>query len=199
MHLNQIRFATIVLTIGALSMPAPSDVPATTIAAWGRNDRGQTAVPAGLAGITQVAAGDKHRLALPSDGTVAAWGSNCSILDCGSNQSIVPTGVRGVRQVLGAGAQSIVVMDRNDCDTDLRDDPWQAWSGELDLNMNGRLDDCERTPGDMKVSGEIDNADLSLFLLDFGPCPGCPTDLDGNGIVDLGDVAQLVLNFGPVG
>jgi hypothetical protein len=101
--------------------------------------------------------------------------------------------------VLGAGAQSIVVMDRNDCDDDGRDDPWQIETGELDLNMNWQLDDCERSWGDMDVTGELDNADLSLLLLDFGPCPGCPTDLDGNGTVDFSDVALLVLSFGPIG
>jgi len=171
-----------------------------TVVAWGRNNYGQTTVPAGLTAITQVAAGDEHSLALRVDGTVAAWGSNCTAsLGCGTNQSIVPTWVRGVRMVLGAGTQTIVVMDRNDCDNDGRDDPWQVQTGELDLNMNGQLDDCERSWGDMDVTGELDNADLSLLLLDFGPCPGCPTDLDGSGTVDFGDVTLLVLSFGPVG
>lgn len=170
-----------------------------TVVAWGRNDSGQAAVPAGLAGVTQVAAGDAHSLALRADGTVAAWGSNCGPLGCGTNQSIVPAWVRGVRMVLGAGVQTIVVMDRNDCDNDDRDDAWQIETGELDLNMNWQLDDCERTWGDMDVTGELDNADLSLLLLDFGPCLGCPTDLDGNGTVDFSDVALLVLSFGPVG
>ena len=42
--------------------------------AWGYNDYGQTNVPAGLSGVTAIAAGDYHSLALKSDGTVVAWG-----------------------------------------------------------------------------------------------------------------------------
>jgi hypothetical protein len=50
--------------------------------------------------------------------------------------------------------------------------------------------------GDFDGDGSIGQGDLSLLLLDFGPCPGCPGDLDGTGEIDFGDVALLVLNFG---
>ena len=43
----------------------------------------------------------------------------------------------------------------------------------------------------------VDNADLSLILLDYGSCAGCASDLDGNGTVDFADVALLLLDFGP--
>ena len=33
-------------------------------------------IPAGLSGVTAIAAGYSHSLALKSDGTVVAWGSN---------------------------------------------------------------------------------------------------------------------------
>jgi len=42
----------------------------------------------------------------------------------------------------------------------------------------------------------VDNGDIALVLLDYGPCEGCPTDLDGNGFVDFGDVALVLLSFG---
>ena len=47
-----------------------------TVAAWGRNDFGQTNVPAGLSNVVAIAGGVYHSLALRSDGTVAAWGWN---------------------------------------------------------------------------------------------------------------------------
>ena len=50
--------------------------------------------------------------------------------------------------------------------------------------------------GDLDGSGTVDNGDIALCLLDFGPCPGCPSDVDGNGEVDFGDVALILLSFG---
>ena len=47
-----------------------------TVVAWGKNDDGQTTVPAGLSGVVAIAAGDQHTVALKQDGTVVAWGSD---------------------------------------------------------------------------------------------------------------------------
>jgi alpha-tubulin suppressor-like RCC1 family protein len=47
-----------------------------TIKAWGSNASSQTAVPAGLTNVVQVATGGNHSVALKADGTVAVWGSN---------------------------------------------------------------------------------------------------------------------------
>ena len=44
-----------------------------TVVAWGRNDYGQSTVPAGLKAV-QIAGGVYHSLALTDDGTVVAWG-----------------------------------------------------------------------------------------------------------------------------
>lgn len=52
-------------------------------------------------------------------------------------------------------------------------------------------------PADLDQSGFIDNSDVAILLLDFGPCPGCPSDLDGSGTVDFGDAAVLMLDAGP--
>jgi hypothetical protein len=48
---------------------------------------------------------------------------------------------------------------------------------------------------DIDGNGLVDNADVSLVLLDFGTCPNCPTDLDNSGEVDAGDVSLVFLNF----
>lgn len=52
-------------------------------------------------------------------------------------------------------------------------------------------------PSDLDSSSSVDAGDVSLLLLEFGPCVGCPSDLDGNGSIDAGDVSILLLDFGP--
>jgi hypothetical protein len=51
-------------------------------------------------------------------------------------------------------------------------------------------------PSDLDGNGLVDNADISLLLLDFGSCTGCPSDLDGNDLVDNADISLLLLEFG---
>jgi hypothetical protein len=51
--------------------------------------------------------------------------------------------------------------------------------------------------GDIDGSNAVDNGDVALALLDYGPCPGCTSDLDGTGFVDFGDVALILLSTGP--
>ena len=45
-----------------------------TVTAWGDDGSGQCRVPAGLSGVSAVAAGGYHSVALRSDGTVTCWG-----------------------------------------------------------------------------------------------------------------------------
>ena len=47
-----------------------------TVVAWGRNNHGQTNVPAGLSGVVQVSAGYSHSVAVKSNGTLVGWGYN---------------------------------------------------------------------------------------------------------------------------
>lgn len=65
-------------------------LPAGTVVAWGDDTYGQTAVPPGLTGVIDVAAGQFHSLALKSDGTVVAWGRD----DHG--QATIPPGLTNV-------------------------------------------------------------------------------------------------------
>ena len=70
-----------VLVSGA-GLSTPSTTVTVTVSppvvAWGpaANYQGETTVPATLANVVAVAAGDYHSLALKNDGTVVAWGSN---------------------------------------------------------------------------------------------------------------------------
>ena len=50
--------------------------------------------------------------------------------------------------------------------------------------------------GDLDGSREVDSADVSMALLDFGDCAGCAADLDNSGNVDSGDVALVLLSSG---
>ena len=52
-------------------------------------------------------------------------------------------------------------------------------------------------PSDLDGSRNVDSGDVSLVLLDVGPCQGCAADLDGSGDVDSGDVSMVLLESGP--
>jgi IPT/TIG domain/Regulator of chromosome condensation (RCC1) repeat len=74
-----------------------------TVVAWGCGGfaaYGQCNVPSGLNGVTAVAAGSAHSMALRSDGTVVAWG-------CGGDQDFgqcnVPSGLTGVTAIAAGG------------------------------------------------------------------------------------------------
>ncbi len=85
--------------------------PANVVAAWGREgaaffdtETGEDLVPApetnvaaGLAGVQAIAAGDQHALALKSDGTVVAWGSNSF------GQTTLPAGLVDVVAIAAGG------------------------------------------------------------------------------------------------
>ena len=74
-----------------------------SVVAWGRDNVGQTKVPAGLSGVVAIAAGGWHTVALKQDGTVVAWGYNSS------GQTTVPAGLSGV-VAIAAGGDYIVAL-----------------------------------------------------------------------------------------
>lgn len=49
--------------------------------------------------------------------------------------------------------------------------------------------------GDFNGDRLVDSSDVSIMLLDFGPCGGCITDLDGSGEVDASDVSLELLEI----
>ena len=107
---NQAGSYTVVVSNAAGSVTsAPQAVltvnaaPAGAVVAWGNNSSGQTTVPAGLSGVTAIAAGEGHTVALKSDSTVVAWGRN------GEGQTTVPAGLSGVTAI-AAGAYHTVAL-----------------------------------------------------------------------------------------
>jgi len=77
-----------------------------TVFAWGDNRIYQTTVPAGLANVGKVAAGEFFSVALKTDGTVVAWGAN----DYG--QRDVPAGLTGIKDI-SAGHGHVLALRSN--------------------------------------------------------------------------------------
>ena len=64
---------------------------------------GQSAIPAGLVGVSAIAAGADHSLALKNNGTVVAWGSN------GYGQTTVPAGSSRVTAIAAGADHSLAL------------------------------------------------------------------------------------------
>lgn len=72
-----LSFATFLCAAFLLFLSAAKPVQAAgTVVAWGANDLGQSAVPAGVSNITAVAGGATHSLTIKSPTTVIGWGDN---------------------------------------------------------------------------------------------------------------------------
>ncbi len=90
------------------------------VAAWGRNGVEffdgnnvattpvpETYVPFGLVNVQTIAAGDAHALALKTDGSIVAWGSNSF------GQTTVPAGLTGTVAAIAAGGSVCGVVKRD--------------------------------------------------------------------------------------
>ena len=73
---------------------------------WGGNAHGQATIPDGLTGVTAIAVGGTHSLALKSNGTVVGWGTN------GDGQTTVPAGLSGVTAI-DAGYDNSLALKSN--------------------------------------------------------------------------------------
>ena len=74
------------------------------VVAWGSNSSGQTNVPvAAQSGVTAIAAGGAHTVALKTNGTVVAWGQNFD------GQTTVPAGLSGVTAIAGGSVHTVAL------------------------------------------------------------------------------------------
>jgi hypothetical protein len=101
--------ALVVLSVGLLFAPGAAGATATgKPVAWGCGVGAdwRCSVPSGLSGVTAIAAGPHHSLALKSDGTVNAWG-------CGAGatfgQCSVPSDLSGVSAIAAGEAHSLAL------------------------------------------------------------------------------------------
>ncbi|HRI11573.1 MAG TPA: hypothetical protein PLX89_01100 [Verrucomicrobiota bacterium] len=92
------------LGLGCVAVGPVNAAPAGAVWAWGNNVSGQTKVPvAAQSGVTAIAAGGYHTVALKSDGTVVAWGLN------EYGQTTVPAGLSGVTAIAAGGAHTVAL------------------------------------------------------------------------------------------
>ncbi len=128
-----------------------------TVMAWGDDTFGQlgngilssngdseTPVPVGgLSGVTAVAAGEEHSLALLSNGTVMAWGDNAEgqLGDGSTVSSAVPVQVKGLAGVMAIAAGALFSMAL------LSNGTVVTWGSNLD----GQLGDNSTANSDVPV------------------------------------------------
>ncbi len=74
-----------------------------TVAGWGDNSYNKATPPAGLGGVTAIAAGKYHSLALKSDGTVVGWGYPYD------GQATPPVGLSGVIAIAAGNSHSLAL------------------------------------------------------------------------------------------
>lgn len=91
------------LAVIAVSTPAAATPPTGTVVGWGNNNYGRMSPPAGLAGVTVIAAGENRSFALTSDGTVVGWGDNTD------GQASPPAGLAGVTAIFAGLFHSLAV------------------------------------------------------------------------------------------
>lgn len=127
--------------LALLCLGAASNTQAQELVGWGDN-RFNQASPPDIRDITQVAAGSHHNVALRSDGTVIAWGSNWT------GQADVPEGLTDVVQV-AAGSKHTVALRG--------DGTVVAWGA----NLEGQTDVPEGLTGVTQIAA---GADFTLAL-----------------------------------
>jgi len=77
-----------------------------TVVTWGKHFDISYDVPVGLTGVTAIAAGAEHFLALKSDGTVVAWGSIYQ------GAADVPVGLGPVSAIAAGNQWSMILLDQ---------------------------------------------------------------------------------------
>ena len=108
---HQLLSGTFLLLCAWLRTSVAQAAIADSVVAWGDNGNGQTTVPVtALSGVTAIAAGDNHTVALKDDGSVIAWGAG-TVNNPGDDnqdygQSIVPLAAQSGVNAIAAGVVS---------------------------------------------------------------------------------------------
>lgn len=98
----------------------------------------------------------------------------------------------------GVFAHSLPIrVNLSDCDDSQTLDVCEIADGVL-ADLDGDLvpDLCQPAPGDLDGDGDVDGADASILLGEWGACPGlpagCAADLNGDGVVGGADLGMLL-------
>lgn len=178
------------------------------IIAWGLDYYyGASAVPPLPTGLryTNLSFAGTFAAALRSDGALVAWGddyfgqvsgappeptegANWAEIQCGTDHAFA-------RDTAGNWFGWGTNFD-GEADASLVPQNVQQFLAVGDYNVVLHAPDCF---GDLDGSREVDAGDISVALIDYGPCPGCPGDVDGSGVVDFGDVSLILLVMGSCG
>ena len=174
------------LSSGLLLAPAAAQgTTGGTVVAWGcggGNDYGQCTVPSGLAGVTAIAAGPYHSLALKGDGTVVAWGCGGGRIPTG--QCNVPAGLSGV-SAIAAGTNHNLALRGNGSVV--------AWGCGTGVYGSSDFGQCIVPAGLSGVSAIAAGTHHSLALKRDGTVVawGCGADVNGSS-----DYGQCIVPAG---
>ena len=102
---NSFRVCALGLAVLLLAVAPVTAQPDGSVVAWGNNVYGQTDIPTGLSGVTAIAAGRFHTVALKDNGTVVAWGLNSQ------GQLNIPAGLSDVTAIAAGRYQTIALKD----------------------------------------------------------------------------------------
>jgi len=74
----------------------------------------------------------------------------------------------------------------------------RSWIGLFALAAIASSSQAQTPPcmTDRDGNGVVDIGDMSIVLLEFGPCVDCGSDLDASGVVDFADLSVTLLDFG---
>ena len=166
------RLVALALTILATA-PAALAQPYWNVEGWGDDFFGQATAPAGLSGVTDVAAGEYHSLALLGDSTVVAWGSD------EEGQATVPAGLSGVAAIAAGGNQSLALLG---------DSTVVAWGRQATApaGLTGVV--AISTGGSYSLALKDDGT-----VVEWGGSPRAPAGLSGVVAISVGGYHVLAL------
>ena len=143
---------------------------------WASNSYGQITIPAGLSGVTAIAAGEYYSLALNSDGTVVQWGSR--------SYGTVPPGLSGVTAIAMGAAHSLALKNNG---TVVQ---WGNIATAIPVGLNGVT---AIAAGDLHSLGLKSDGTVVAWGQNGQGQSNIPTGLSGITAIAAGDLYSLAL------
>ena len=105
--------------------------------------------------------------------------------------------------MLSGAVYAIDISQIVDCNGNGVDDSLDIFTGtSVDHDGDGIPDECAEGDCDADINGDgvVDGADLGLFFVAWGPCPGdeigCPGDISDDGVVSGIDLGLFCASWG---